>query len=433
MLFGDDAEPFVDALPLLPSACSDDDVPQLLSRCANMGARTDVQILADTIVTTTEFIDACREKIEALMPERLQGIDLKAAKDAVESAAQGGTNTANDDDEDNGLSGKSKRRGRKKKSGGGASAKGKKGKSAAPSTDILNFMSLDEMSAFITKAFPDTEDHPGLADEIAAKLHAPLSSKFKEMVVARIKSGASGTGRKEARATLERTFSTMYDNIQAFAKTSASLSETDASLSSTLDRHLLRSLCPDLVAVLIKLLALENLIQFDVDKPLSSDERKEILNESAPADKKTFNELLQMCNGKDLAAFQTAMEKVAEDRLQLFIRPFDKKTEKQVLANHRAGLAQMVDALPNTANLGEALLAVITLLFAQQRNECLHAHGRSIPQLLDVLKDDVDEDTFATLKQAQDEVYAQLTKGEDEEPVELTVTVADLKRLVAKK
>ena len=87
----------------------------------------------------------------------------------------------------------------------------------------------------------------------------------------------------------------------------------------------------------------------------------QILNASKPEDKKAFNALIQLCNGKvcsapthicgvfvclavlsfdpcvhsaarpqDYAAFEAAMLELAENRLQLFIKPFDKKTEKCV-------------------------------------------------------------------------------------------------------
>lgn len=47
----------------------------------------------------------------------------------------------------------------------------------------------------------------------------------------------------------------MYDSIRAFAKTAQDVGEKeDEALGSELERHLLRTLCLDLVGVMVKLL-----------------------------------------------------------------------------------------------------------------------------------------------------------------------------------
>lgn len=47
---------------------------------------------------------------------------------------------------------------------------------------------------------------------------------------------------------------------------------------------------------------------------------------------------------------------------------------------------------------------IVPQLFAKERSQCIHVHGRNIPQLIELLKINLTEEKYELLKTAQEEV-----------------------------
>eukprot|EP00049_Salpingoeca_infusionum_P011982 m.212164 g.212164 ORF g.212164 m.212164 type:complete len:222 (+) comp15071_c0_seq5:61-726(+) len=140
----------------------------------------------------------------------------------------------------------------------------------------------------------------------------------------------------------------------------------------------------------------------------------QLLSQLKPQVKSSINELVQLCNGKDMNVFQEKLS-AQMDQSQLFVRPLDKRRERELMLQLSHALESQIKALNEDSDISTALLLVLTALLNSKCQLCLHVHGRCIPALIPLVLAQLSDEEAGTLKQAQTMVYDALTRQASKE------------------
>eukprot|EP01135_Chromosphaera_perkinsii_P004931 Nk52_evm36s304 gene=Nk52_evmTU36s304 len=451
---------WIDILQFLPSSCEVSDCSIVLDKCPHMKKiRNSAVVINDSYVVSKVYIEGFMKYFDEIIMKRAKetvqrsaGQLNKASKPA--STAEGGSpmdspdmlsgrkggkgkkgnrNNAIEEDVDFDDGPKGKRGGKKKggrggrgamafedaespevessgkKQGKGKRGKGKKGdvgesneaKGSGGGGDAASkFLSLSEVADVLEDKNSDNFERE-IVEEIASFLLKPLTESFAEAVKSVYSTGSATN--KRSHAELQTHITDTWYSIQLFANGIDNLKKFLDDVSG-FEKHLLRTLCTDIVSLILRQVAADNHMDVsddNLDTPLENDERVRIINSVA---RNTVNQLVKVndsLRAKSVDAFMGCVEDAAMS-CEFMLKKVDKKLERQLIFNHRHALIEKLNAEVEPALV---LHLAVVILFQTSTKSMVHAPGKCVPQLIQFLSN---ENELSCLEDA--EVYQKLVE-----------------------
>eukprot|EP00795_Rhopilema_esculentum_P017681 gene17681-9336_t len=257
----------------------------------------------------------------------------------------------------------------------------KSGKDA--SSMLFSFLPPDEIEEHLTVEINGLAD--GLSTELAQYLYRPLSQEYKEAAKSLFNKRpgtSSNVANKKSHSEYQEKINGLYANIRLFEK---GIKLLDADTQVHLCKHLLRTVCQDVVNLIFEMVATENLLTL--------------------ADNESFTT-------ENLDDFFDQLETItASEYCDVLLKKVDKKKERQLAFNHRQAL---LDQLDRETEPAMALHLVVVILFQFQTSCVIHAPGRCVPQIINFLQQYLNPDDFEQLNRYQSLVIKQLSNRSTE-------------------
>ena len=386
----------------LPPEFSPQDVALVLERCPAVRRARKSQagaVFCGTCFVSKAFLEQCQGTLEehaagaarASLAERAsaRGAPQAAAPATVRqpkgSGAKGSpavavAEAAEAEDDDWSVGG-SKKKGKKKGKGGapkgsapkgGAAKDGKKGgagkqKQAGPAAPASSAAPAPpgaaELARVLRDAHPELKGAEGvsgnLAEAICGQLRPAAWNAFNTALQAVFTQGAEK--RKKLQDSLVKKIKEAYSQLSLHFSGVKKLAEVDADLGLALVKHLLRSFGSDGVDALLRSAALaeiasvsgrgeEDIPSISTDGSLSDADRKCLVGELS--DTRAIDGLLKsLARATDADEFVELFEKASQDCCDVRLRPLDKKTEKGMVRDLRAKIAEEIEACSDAATL----------------------------------------------------------------------------------
>jgi hypothetical protein len=423
----DDAETsatWTDVVTILPSSCSEHDVELLLERFSKK--RSSIMIFG-TVVCSREFLKSCMDSFKPLMVDKAkqdiatnQKFLLELASNQIgDTFAPGGTELY--------ASGKTdKKEERRRKAAGQTSSskqgmqvrekkthkiKEKGGKSSRSHNEedledeggsglgrSLHFMSSEEILSTLQSHHPEAQEE--FLTSIASDLLLPLKHAYQEEA-RRVLGDMKDRGRRERDKTkksdnFQVKVQELWSNTVLFGKTillfegfpkEAFEYQTWDSTVLHLSKHLLKTICTDLVNLVVQAVAEDHMIQLsDDDKQhLTPEKRNSVISEFSGPTRARVSDLCHVLNGKSVDLFFGKFESLcSQDFVGIHLKRPDKKIERQIVFAHCISLAEQ---LKNQSDPAMALHIAVVLVFIKVTGSLLHAPGRVVSQVIAYLQE----------------------------------------------
>jgi len=386
----------------LPPEFSSQDVTLVLERCpAVQRARKSHSgaVFCGTCFVSKAFLERCQGTLEehavgaaqASLAERaaargaLQAPAPASARPAKGSGAKGSEAVAvaevTEEEDDDWSVGGGKKKGKKKGRGGtpkggtpkgGAAKDGKKGggskqKQVGPTAPAGSAApappGAGELARALRDAFPELKGAEGssgnLAEAICGQLRPMAWNAFNTALQAVFTQGAEK--RKKLQDSLVKKIKEAYSQLSLHFSGVTRLAQVDSALGLALEKHLLRSFGSDGVDALLRSAALAEISSISgrveednpaisTEGPLSDANRKSLLGELS--DTRGIDGLLKsLARATDADEFIDLFEKASQDCCDVRLRPLDKKTEKGMVRDLQAKMAEEIEACPDAATL----------------------------------------------------------------------------------
>ncbi|XP_042907673.1 E3 UFM1-protein ligase 1 [Parasteatoda tepidariorum] len=433
---------WVDILSLLPSVFTQEDIQGIIATVTKSIAKQGsvVHVYCDTIVVSDEFIKSCQQSFEPLMTNKAKDDiankpHLFTTPQNVQSAqAKKGTPPSKgrqefkEDKKKKGSSGG--------KSGSGTGSQGRETKTknvkrkyftekktddygsdeetesqSKPQKLDLEFLSASEVEKHV-KSLEQFRDCPDeLITDIAVEIHRPLKKKYQEVAKALFESTSAGSSRRKQHADYQNNFTTLLSHILMFEKATELFSED---VCAQLLKHLLKTLCSDLVNMIVNYLAQEHgVAAVQSETSFTIEQRLKIINKFSEDIRQPLIKLHNSLNAKNLEDFHPAVETVLGAGIcDMIVRKPDKKKERLVLANHRQSL---LTQLSEASEPALCLHVAVLLIFQTHTHNMLHASGKFVPHIIVYLQRQVPFEVYELLATYQELVIKKLTPSDDEE------------------
>jgi len=465
---------WVHTRPLLPSPLTDDDVGQLLQHCIRPSQRSLLHLFSDGIVVSNQFVNECKKIFEPIMKEKAENAIRKSPALFAELSKEERTHLT-DSNKSEQKQQKKEERQKKATLGGGQKGgagrggretktkkvkekigkyKGKGGQyddeevndehsekrvTKSTSNMLLNFMTEDEIENHLNKELKDIPEE--LVRDMAELIQRPLGQEYKEIAKS-LFNKRPGTGKnvtKKSHSEFQDKINGLYSNIKLFEK---GIKFFDLETQGHLTKHLLKTVCQDVVNIIFEMVATENLLTLAENESFSNESRLKLLSKLTEPMKTPLTKLNSSISLKNLDEFFEHLETMASSEYcDVLLKKVDKKKERQLTFNHRQALADQLDRETEPA----IVLHLTAVILFQHSTSCIvHTPGRCVPQIITFLKDYVTPEVHEKLTQYQTLVIKQLSNravdaGEvstkDEESsigAQLSESLNDIKLLAAK-
>eukprot|EP01117_Protostelium_nocturnum_P005705 TRINITY_DN205_c1_g1_i2.p1 TRINITY_DN205_c1_g1~~TRINITY_DN205_c1_g1_i2.p1 ORF type:complete len:738 (-),score=341.84 TRINITY_DN205_c1_g1_i2:37-2250(-) len=423
------SDSWADIQPFIPSVLSDKEIGQLLEACTSLvqvGKNPNCLVLENYFVISKGLLTKCNEIIQTKIKERADK-GLITRQSVVETPQE-----EEEEDED---------RGRKKGKGSASTSTKKGGKKEVQSKGKPNSKSnAKQESPNAGEEKEVLEEFKKQFEDMPEELHVALCEYFKA-TIAKVKEtvsraifienvnnenqkGESQGKAKVSKKSIQEDLKTLYHNIQLFQRGTKALALEDSSL---LEKYLLKSLCSEFVRLILIGEAAQNFITVEGELKTPSEQSK-IMAQLPASLSDSIKKLNATLNEKSSEKFTETLESLA-DRLELHLKPLDKKSEKSLLSTHRQTWMDQLNAETNPAT---CLHLVVLLLFLKKKGAALHIPGRSVSSVITQLKADLPAPVHAQLLAFQAKVVKFLNTEKEESQLQedLTEDVSALKELV---
>ena len=404
----------------MPPDFSPQDAALVLEQCLSVqsarGSRAGT-VLCGTCFVSKAFLERCQGELEehAEGAARASLAERAASKGSV-AAARAGSGVVSpkggaskpppaaqapgggdDEDEDDDWSlGAGKKKGKKKgkggtsrggtPKGGGGGKSGGKQKQVTPASQgpaVPAPPGTGELAKALRDAFSKLKGVEGgsgnLSEAIAGQLRPAAWSAFKAALQAVFTQGAEK--RKKQQDSLVQKIKDAYSQLYLHFIGVKKLSQIDSELALSLNRHLLRSFGPAGVDSVLRSAALAEVASgsgqgedanpaISAEGPLSDVDRKSLLRELSNSD--PIDALLKsLARATDVDEFINLLEAAAQTCCDVRLKALDKKSEKSMVRELRAKMAEETEACLDSA----ALLALaVPLLYSKVRPSPTLAH-----------------------------------------------------------
>ena len=435
---------FAEVSPVVPSVLSQADIETLIDRCVSGNKSLE----AARLMTGNGFVsDALIDSLQAKLAE---SFDKKAAEDLKSgklfdhfAARQQARDAILASEESSKMSRKEERKKKaaaKSNTGGGTQGRevkikntkrkykpGQKGRTADDDSDgdvdtsersdaqskgkskqQLEFMTRDELIDSVRTAYPELEEMcPELPAHISDVIYEPLNSKY--MNVARQvfaeNTASAASSKKKSHTDLQQSLSSLYSSIHLYLKGLESVQNDQ--LREQLLKFLQKTTCCDAVNSILSYMSPEENPNLS-----NTDARVKTIGKLDSDVKEGMLELNNILNSSSLDGFLQKLEVIAQT-VEVILKPVDKKREKILLTELKHNL---IFQLNETEDSGLALHLSVLLLFQLVNGVALHASGKFVPQILQELKDGIDEKLFKLLSHLEELVISQVRASRSETP-----------------
>jgi len=192
----------------------------------------------------------------------------------------------------------------------------------------------------------------------------------------------------------------LYANIYLFSTCAANFSGTPAQRTE-LDKHLLRTLCGDMLNLLLEAAASQQMLNLGFDEINTIQHRKDalkVLQQKFPKVSQPLHQLNETLTRTTSEFLEASL--AAVDVVGVRVKPLDKKSERTLVDTHIISYCEQFDIERAPAN---AFQVGVLLLYAIKTRSVLHIPSKLVMDVLQSLQSSIVAD-----------VYSQLTKyGED--------------------
>ncbi|XP_066028576.1 E3 UFM1-protein ligase 1 homolog [Pocillopora verrucosa] len=429
---------WIDILPLLPSPFTPGDASQLLQDCLKAVGRSSAHVFCESIVVSEKFLQDCKDPFQQLMQDKAKADAIKAPalfseltrKDlASMGASKGGTDRRDNKKEERRKKAASGGRGGGGGGGGSGGGGGGRGgresktqkvrdkkKDRARDEDVeedirpkqsssdIPFMTAEEISEELQKRFPSCPEE--LFEELASYLFRPLTQCYQE--VARSVFLSTGDKKRKSHSEVQEKVSVLWANAKLFDK-GIKLFSDDVQVQ--LSRHLLRTVCTDIVNQAVGLLAADHMITINDESTLTPEDRLKVISKFPDKVKAEVAKLNSSLNGKVTEDFFNQFDVICgSGYCEFMLKKLDKKRERQLTVEHRCALQEQLRQENEPAM---ALHLASAVLFQHHTHCMVHAPGRCVPQIINFLKDKLTSENFDKLNHYMTLVIKQLSGNED--------------------
>ncbi|XP_067051094.1 E3 UFM1-protein ligase 1 homolog isoform X2 [Acropora muricata] len=434
---------WVDVLPLLPSPCTSGDAARLLQDIFKSSVHSLAHVFCESIAVSDRFLQNCKDPFQQLMQDKAKTDSLTAPalfselkmKDLAAMGVAGGGGSDKRESKKEERRKKAAGGGSKGGGGGGSGGGGGRGGRESKTQKVrdkkkdrstkdeglddeskskqnqseLPFMSVEEISEELQKRCPSCSDD--FIEEIANYLYRPLTQSYQE--VARSVFFSTGDKQRKSHSEVQSKVNVLWANAKLFDK-GIKLFTDDVQVQ--LSRHLLKTVCADIVNLAVSLLAAEHMITIKDDSAITPEERLKIISKLPEKIRPGVVKLNTTLNGKETDEFFTQFELICgPDYCEFMLKKLDKKRERQLSLERRCALQEQ---LRQETDPAMALHLVSAVLFQHHTGCMLHAPGRCVPQIISFLEDKLSPEHYARLNQYVTLVIKQLSGSEDHESTE---------------
>ncbi|XP_037104001.1 E3 UFM1-protein ligase 1 [Syngnathus acus] len=416
---------------VLPSCLSDEDAAAAIEQAMrNADVQTAAVLLAGTVVVSQKWIGECLALFDRSVQERAQKefkrnpVLLITEEDVKRAAvAENASGACKKDKREVERKGKGAAA-EPAKAGGGGNAREirtrktkKKGKreedeeeSPAPpkKQEEAPFMTPEQIQAALEERLSGGGggDFPQeILPELAEQLVRPLSKRYQEALRQLAASSACplapGANRKSVK-DLQEELTNLYNNIRLFDKGAKLFSDETQALVA---KHVLRSVGSRAANILVNFLAADLMMSVEEPAAMSAELRAKILSKVSDETKAPLMKLHNSLSAKSTADFLDNLESSAE-ACGFLLKKADKKKERAAFLLHRRTLAEQLKEARDPALV---LHLTGALLFQDSTHCILHAPGRCVPQIVQVLAGRIPPEKHALLTLYQSLVVKQLT------------------------
>lgn len=377
---------WLDVMPVLPPPLSTSDAAAVLNECSELKSKdTKATVLGESFVVSQGLLTRILKLFEDHVTEQAQ----VAKKEAEQQQPANNTNAEPAEKEEvqpeEPQDGNKKGSRRKQKEAPPAAAKkGAKGKADNKKNNNNNVPVKNENLELLKKWIPDAEDEllELILEHVKAQL-AEFKSKAEKQVFVNTTSE-----KKEKIKDLFDKFDAYYFNIQLFKKSNEELNDGN---KVELDRYLVRTLCADLVNILLDIQAREKLLSVGPVK--SAADRVQVMQQ-LPADlSKAIEKLIGTLTA---STDEFAKElKIVTAKMQMQLKLLEKKAIRNLVFAIRQDTMKQLETDNNPATAFHLLLS---LLYIRVFQTALYLPSRLAPEiLLAKLKSSVSEYIFNKL------------------------------------
>lgn len=438
------SQTWVDTMHVLPSIFTIQDTRQLLEKCLKQLKEQDALICCDSIVVSEKFIQTCSKYFEDLITAKAEN----EAKKLLFIPTEEGTTSVQTFEKPKAVTldisqgGRQAKKEERRQKAAGSAAKGggaqgretktkslkKKGargrgdnKDKDDSDDEMTmkktnyktseFMSLHEIENVLSDQLQEEECPNEMITAIAEQLHASLESRFQERVKSVFMASASqdSQARRKTREELVEKINGLTSNIKLFEKGINKFG--DDAHQQQLTKHLLKTVCNDIVNLLVIFLSLDAGKTVEADKPLTSEGRSALVT-SLPTESKTLaKELINSLAEKTTENFHKCLDAMLEE-CQLPARKMERKKERQHVFSHRMAL---MEQLRDESDPAMMLHLSVVVLFLNYTQCILNASGKFVPMIIAYLKSYLSKEQHDDLVMCQELVVKQLNMERNEE------------------
>ncbi|OTF76172.1 DUF2042 domain containing protein, partial [Euroglyphus maynei] len=412
---------------MIPSVLTTIDIDLLIKKTLeNKHYANSIEILCDTYVTSKSFLEQTKEYFEQIKKDKAEEDLRNGLLQNYFFRSKNSSNIKAIDVEDGKKSTKDDHGGRKGKGkggggsgGGGATQKrevktkavkkkykpGQKGPKSEqqeqdePGLNELEFISLEQVINVLTEKLTDdvsNEFIESIAESIIDDLRKSYEIYAKELFITR---NAEMNKTKKSFAELQSFVNSSYSKILLFNKAIEFIGESSQcfkDLQSKLVKHLLRTLATDIVNELVTFFNDDEILSENI----SFEARTKIINKLDVEFKNEFLRLNESLNSNEVQTFIDELDECAV-KIDLMIKKIDSKKEKLILSEHQQSLLLQLNECQDSI-LGLHIL--VLLVFQMVNHHMLHASGKFVPQILQFLQKNTNDEMFSAMKQCQDYV-----------------------------
>lgn len=344
-------EAWVDVMPLLPSVFSKSDAVQILQRCLKKLGQGNFVVCADSIIVSAAFVEKCSKYFDELMVTKAEQAATTKSILVTEGAAQEKKSKMVTEVSEAQTGKQGRKEERRQKAVGGAKGGGAQGRETKTKSlkkkggrgrmedeeeestvkknrkQELEFLSVDELEEILQEKLQNADCPEELIADVARQIYRPLTQKYQEIVrsVFLASFAKESVSRRKAHDQLTEKVNGLVSNIRLFEKGLALFSED---VQVQLTKHLLKTICTDVVHLIIAYLVAEEGGAVDDEKAITAERRTQFMsNVEDPVTKAQVNLIVSDLGGSSLENFHNHLEAILE-LCQVLVRKMDKKKEK---------------------------------------------------------------------------------------------------------
>eukprot|EP00029_Vermamoeba_vermiformis_P005751 TRINITY_DN2084_c0_g1_i1.p1 TRINITY_DN2084_c0_g1~~TRINITY_DN2084_c0_g1_i1.p1 ORF type:complete len:753 (+),score=259.96 TRINITY_DN2084_c0_g1_i1:165-2261(+) len=361
---------WLDVMPLLPPPLSTSDAAVILNECSEL-KKKDVQatILGESFIVSQGLLTRVLKLFEDHITEQAHVANVKKEVEQQQQANNTNVEPAEKEEQpEEPQEGNKKGSRRKQKDTPPAAAKkGAKGKTDNKKNNN-NAPVKNENLELLKKWIPDAEE--GLLELILEHVKSQLA-EFKSKAEKQVFVNTTSDKKEKIKDLFDK-FDAYYFNIQLFKKSNEELNDAN---KVELDKYLLRTLCTDLVNILLDIQVREKMLPVG---PVKTPADRVQVMQQLPADlSKAIEKLLgTLTNSTDEFAKEL---KIVTTKMQMQLKMLEKKAIRNlVFAIRQDTMKQLTD----DNNPATAFHLLLSLLYIRVFQTALYLPSRLAPEIL---------------------------------------------------